>query len=98
MVIITFVYLLFGSLINLSIFLLEFMFECFLTWYLHNFNLFTDARREARKAFLALSSDNVSAEVAVFEGVESDLQNVRELPANDDHKSSESTPVSVFPG
>lgn len=38
----------------------------------------------------------MSAELAVSEGVKSDLQNVGELPANDDHKSSESTPVSAF--
>ncbi|KAJ9677122.1 hypothetical protein PVL29_022229 [Vitis rotundifolia] len=59
-------------------------------------NSLYDARREARKAFLALSSDDVSTELAVSEGVKSDLQNVIELPANDDHKSSESTPVYVL--
>ncbi|KAL6319242.1 hypothetical protein AAG906_013916 [Vitis piasezkii] len=59
-------------------------------------NSLYDARREARKAFLALSSDDVSTDLAVSEGVKSDLQNVIELPANDDLKSSESTPVYVL--
>lgn len=58
--------------------------------------MLTDAHREARKAFLALSSDEVSAEPAVSEGVKSDVQNVVDLLSNDDHKSSESTPVSIF--
>lgn len=59
-------------------------------------NSLYDARREARKAFLALSSDDVSTDLAVSEGVKSDLQNAIELPANDDLKSSESTPVYVL--
>ncbi|KAL6318921.1 hypothetical protein AAG906_001394 [Vitis piasezkii] len=59
-------------------------------------NSLYDVRREARKAFLALSSDDVRTDLAVSEGVKSDLQNVIELPANDDLKSSESTPVYVL--
>ncbi|XP_057951463.1 G patch domain-containing protein TGH [Malania oleifera] len=59
-------------------------------------NSLYDARREARKAFLALSSDDATAELVDSEHVKSDLVNDLELPAKDDVQSSQSTPVYVL--
>ncbi|KAK2986131.1 hypothetical protein RJ640_024680, partial [Escallonia rubra] len=53
------------------------------------------ARREARKAFLALSSKDASTQLAAPEQVEGDLDDVKELPS-DINQYSESTPVYVL--
>ncbi|KAK3040886.1 hypothetical protein RJ639_027881 [Escallonia herrerae] len=53
------------------------------------------ARREARKAFLALSSKDASTQLAAPEQVEGDLEDVKELPS-DINQYSESTPVYVL--
>ncbi|KAK9278310.1 hypothetical protein L1049_027875 [Liquidambar formosana] len=55
-----------------------------------------DARREARKAFLAFSSDDTKAEFAGAEPGKSELENIMEQPANNDAQSSQSTPVYVL--
>lgn len=60
-----------------------------------NFFSLTDARREARKAFLALSED-ARTNPADPESFKSDTENVMEMPTNVDAKSSQSTPVSIF--
>uniref|UniRef100_A0A5B7CE04 Putative G patch domain-containing protein 1 n=1 Tax=Davidia involucrata TaxID=16924 RepID=A0A5B7CE04_DAVIN len=58
-------------------------------------NSLYDARREARKAFLALSSDDAAVQLASFEPLNGDLENVMELPT-DDNRFSQSTPVYVL--
>ncbi|KAG5536871.1 hypothetical protein RHGRI_024339 [Rhododendron griersonianum] len=55
-----------------------------------------DARREARKAFLALSSDDTAAQRTGSEDVKGDLGNIVELPMDNDHQSPHSTPVYVL--
>ncbi|XP_024030764.1 G patch domain-containing protein TGH [Morus notabilis] len=52
-----------------------------------------NARREARKAFLAFSSDDASAQAAPSESIQGDLENYIEQPANDDVRSSQGTHV-----
>lgn len=54
-----------------------------------------DARREARKAFLALSSDDAKTQLAAAEHAMSDFENVMEQPV-DAVQSSQSTPVYVL--
>lgn len=56
-------------------------------------NVSSDARREARKAFLAFSSEDASAELVGSELVEGELQNVTELPTGDVKQLSRTTPV-----
>ncbi|KAG5536319.1 hypothetical protein RHGRI_023931 [Rhododendron griersonianum] len=60
-------------------------------------NSLYDARREARKAFLALSSDDTAAQRTGSEDVKGDLGNIVELPMDNDHQSSHSTPVGRLP-
>lgn len=67
-------------------------------WY--NFlchSLVTDARREARKAFLALASDDTAAQRTGSEDVKGDLGNIVELHMDNDHQSPHSTPVGRLP-
>ncbi|KAI8542092.1 hypothetical protein RHMOL_Rhmol08G0112100 [Rhododendron molle] len=59
-------------------------------------NSLYDARREARKAFLALSSDDTAAQRTGSEDVKGDLGNIVELPMDNDHQSPHSTPVYVL--
>ncbi|KAF7136331.1 hypothetical protein RHSIM_Rhsim08G0139200 [Rhododendron simsii] len=59
-------------------------------------NSLYDARREARKAFLALSSDDSTAQRTGSEDVKGDLGNIVELPRDNDHQSPHSTPVYVL--
>lgn len=56
---------------------------------------FADSRREARKAFLALSSD-ASQRLAGLDSLKPDVEDDGENPLND-VKSPHSTPVSLFP-
>lgn len=55
-----------------------------------------DARREARKAFLAFSSSEAKKQTADPESVPGELESYIDPPASDDVQSSESTPVSNF--
>ncbi|XAR63873.1 hypothetical protein NMG60_11024010 [Bertholletia excelsa] len=59
-------------------------------------NSLYDARREARKAFLALSSDDTAPQLSGSEAFEGDLETVMELPMNNDHQFQQSTPVYVL--
>lgn len=59
-------------------------------------NTRSDARRQARKAFLALSSEDGRAQLAGSEPVEVDVENVTDLPTHDDSHFSKSTPVYVL--
>lgn len=59
-------------------------------------NSLYDARREARKAFLALSSEDVRAPFSGSELVEGDPENVTELPTDADNQLPKSTPVCCF--
>nr|XP_023874748.1 G patch domain-containing protein TGH-like isoform X1 [Quercus suber]POE83129.1 g patch domain-containing protein tgh [Quercus suber] len=58
-------------------------------------NSLYDARREARKAFLAFSSDDAKAQLAESESVQGNLESITEQPTNDDVQSYQSTPVYV---
>ncbi|XP_042962569.1 G patch domain-containing protein TGH-like [Carya illinoinensis] len=62
-----------------------------------NANSQYDARREARKAFLAFSSDDSKAQLAESEPVKGNIESSTEPPANDDVLSYKSTPVRNFP-
>ncbi|XWS37204.1 hypothetical protein CRYUN_Cryun19dG0023000 [Craigia yunnanensis] len=56
-----------------------------------------DARREARKAFLAFASDDTKApHPADFEPVEGEPESFIEQPADDDAQSSQSLPIFVL--
>ncbi|GLT76532.1 hypothetical protein SLA2020_481850 [Shorea laevis] len=55
-----------------------------------------DARREARKAFLAFADDGKVSQHADSEPVESELGSLIEQPVNDPVRSSQSTPVYVL--
>ena len=55
--------------------------------------LLIDARREARKAFLAFSSDDAKAQLTESESVQGNLKSFTEQPANGDVQSYQSTPV-----
>lgn len=55
----------------------------------------TDARREARKAFLALSSDDTASQLTGSEDVKGNVGNIEELPLNSDHQSPHSTTVGL---
>ncbi|XP_058087067.1 G patch domain-containing protein TGH isoform X2 [Magnolia sinica] len=62
-------------------------------------NLLYDSRREARKAFLALSCDEERPQLAQSESVKSESETVTEWAAadgNDDVYASQSTPVFVL--
>ncbi|XP_057514476.1 G patch domain-containing protein TGH isoform X2 [Actinidia eriantha] len=59
-------------------------------------NSLYDARREARKAFLALSSDDSAAMHAGFEPVKGDLDIAVDQPMDNDHQHPHSTPVYVL--
>lgn len=59
-------------------------------------NSLNDARREARRAFLAFSSDDTKAKYGDTELDEDDLKSNLHRPVNDDDKSSRSTPVYVL--
>lgn len=59
--------------------------------------LLIDARREARKAFLAFSSDDAKAQLAESESVQGNLESITEQPTNDDVQSYQSTPVRNLP-
>lgn len=58
--------------------------------------LLADARREARKAFLAFSSSDAKAQLADSEPGEVDRESFLDQPINDDVHSSRSTPVRTF--
>lgn len=58
-------------------------------------NLLSDARREARKAFLAFSSDDAKAHHTETEPSEDYLGNL-EQSVNDAVQTSQSTPVRTF--
>ncbi|PQM37575.1 G patch domain-containing protein TGH [Prunus yedoensis var. nudiflora] len=55
-----------------------------------------DARREARKAFLAFSSSDAKKQTADPESVPGELESYIDPPTSDDVQSSESTPVYVL--
>ncbi|KAK6276040.1 hypothetical protein POUND7_005749 [Theobroma cacao] len=55
-----------------------------------------DARREARKAFLAFASDDTKASHPDHEPVEGQPESLAEQPATNDAKSSQSLPVFVL--
>lgn len=59
-------------------------------------NSLYDARREARKAFLAFSSDDAAAQLAGSGPVKGDLENIMELPTDNDDQFPQSTPVYVL--
>ncbi|XP_062159896.1 G patch domain-containing protein TGH [Alnus glutinosa] len=59
-------------------------------------NSLYDAHREARKAFLAFSSDDAKAQLADSEPVQGDLEIFTEQHANDDVQSYQNTPVYVL--
>lgn len=59
-------------------------------------NSLYDARREARKAFLAFSSDDAKAQLADSEPVQGNLEIFSEQRANDDVQSYQNTPVFVL--
>lgn len=61
------------------------------------YNLCTDTRREARKAFLALSSNDAKAQVDGSVPDKSDHDNAIEQRADEDVQFSQSTPVSSLP-
>lgn len=56
-----------------------------------------DARRQARRAFLAFSSDDSKVEVTKSGPVKRDSENLPEQLVNDDFQSCKSTPVRNFP-
>ncbi|XP_014509385.1 G patch domain-containing protein TGH isoform X1 [Vigna radiata var. radiata] len=55
-----------------------------------------DARRQARRAFLAFSSDDPKVKVSESESVEGDIVNFPEEPVNDDAQISKNIPVYVL--
>ncbi|KAG5027876.1 hypothetical protein JHK87_011390 [Glycine soja] len=55
-----------------------------------------DARRQARRAFLAFSSDDPKVKITETEPIEGDTENFPEEPVNDDVWFSKSTPVYVL--
>ena len=58
-------------------------------------NSLPGARREARKAFLAFSSDDGKAHAAPS-GIQGELENYTKQPANDDVSSSQDTHVRTY--
>lgn len=67
-------------------------------WYLSSCNCTAcvDARRQARRAFLAFSSDDPKVKITETEPIEGDTENFPEEPVNDDVWFSKSTPVRSF--
>ncbi|KAF5730239.1 putative RNA binding protein [Tripterygium wilfordii] len=59
-------------------------------------NSLYDVRREARKAFLALSSDDAKAHLAESELAEDDLESFMKHTVKDDVPASQSTPLFVL--
>ncbi|KAM5571061.1 G patch domain-containing protein TGH [Rosa sericea] len=55
-----------------------------------------DARREARKAFLAFSTNDAKTQLADSEPIHDESENYTEQPASDDVQSSQNTPVYVL--
>lgn len=55
-----------------------------------------DARRQARRAFIAFSSDDTKVKVTDSEPTKGDIDNFLDQPVNDDAQSSKSTPVYVL--
>ncbi|KAJ1392320.1 SWAP/Surp [Sesbania bispinosa] len=55
-----------------------------------------DARRQARRAFLAFSSDDTKVKVTESEPIKGCIENFPEQPVNDDVQPSKSTPVYVL--
>ncbi|RDY05564.1 G patch domain-containing protein TGH [Mucuna pruriens] len=55
-----------------------------------------DARRQARRAFLAFSSDDPKGKITESEPIKDDIENFPEQPVNDDVLISKSTPVYVL--
>ncbi|XP_061365176.1 G patch domain-containing protein TGH isoform X2 [Gastrolobium bilobum] len=55
-----------------------------------------DARRQARRAFLAFSSDDPKTKITESEPIKGDIENFTQQPLNDDVPSSKSTPVYVL--
>ncbi|XP_074371053.1 G patch domain-containing protein TGH [Apium graveolens] len=55
-----------------------------------------DVRREARKAFLALSSEDVQAPISESELVRGDPEKVSEIPTGTDNQLFDNTPVYVL--
>jgi len=64
-------------------------------WYHSSCNciVYADARRQARRAFLAFSSEGPKVKVSESESVKGDIENFPEEPVNDDVQISKSTPV-----
>jgi hypothetical protein len=56
-----------------------------------------DARRQARRAFIAFSSDDTKVKVTESEHTKDDIQNFPEQLVNDDAQTSKITPVRNFP-
>ena len=56
-----------------------------------------DLRREARKAFLALSAGDTAGKSASSELVDNDVEDVTDPSADDGTVFSRSTPVSLLP-
>lgn len=52
-----------------------------------------DARRQARRAFLAFSSNDTKVKVSESEPTQDDNENFPEQPVDDNVQSSKSTPV-----
>ncbi|OWM90328.1 G patch domain-containing protein TGH isoform X2 [Punica granatum] len=61
----------------------------------HSSSLY-EARREARKAFLAFTSDEAKPELSTSEPTEDGLENLLEQPSESETKPSKSTPVYVL--
>ncbi|KAK7330222.1 hypothetical protein VNO77_24410 [Canavalia gladiata] len=55
-----------------------------------------DARRQARRAFLAFSSDDPKVKSTKSEPIKDDIENFPKQPVNDDNQFSKSTPVYVL--
>ncbi|XP_045832491.1 G patch domain-containing protein TGH isoform X1 [Trifolium pratense] len=55
-----------------------------------------DARRQARRAFIAFSTDDTKVKVTESERTKDDIQNFPEQSVNDDAQSSKITPVYVL--
>jgi hypothetical protein len=56
-----------------------------------------DARRQARRAFIAFSSDDTKVKVTESEHTKDGIQNFPEQLVNDDAQTSKITPVRNFP-
>lgn len=61
------------------------------------FIMYLEARREARKAFLAFSSDDAKSQPEDSEPGEEDHKRILDHPSVDGFSSSQSTPVRISP-